>query len=600
MTGKIPEEKIQEIRERTDIVELVGSYLPLRRSGANHLGLCPFHGEKTPSFNVNATRQIFHCFGCGVGGNAFSFLMRMEGLTFPEAVRRLGERVGIEVAEEERSPEEDRRLQERERLYRLNETVSRFYEQVLLEAKEGAPARGYLRRRGFGGAEARQFRFGFAPERGSALVDFLRQQGHDLQPARQLGLIRSRDERDYDLFRRRLLIPIVDLTGQVAAFGGRVLDDSLPKYINSAESPVYHKGRVLYGLYHGREKMRQSGEAILVEGYFDQLALVRAGYANAVATCGTALTAEHAQLVKRYAKRVLLLFDQDGAGQKATFRAMEVLLAAGLPASVVTLDAGEDPDSFLRRRGEEEFRRRLEGARPVMEVFIDSVFAACGAGIEGRARAVEEIAAKLALLPSDVERSLYLQALAARTGLDQELLRKMAAAPKAAAQVATPVAAPVAAPPPRPRSAPPRLPEGAALRAQNLLLHMMLLDAGIRARVASESCERFFFDPDRRAIAARILSCASGETLQEAHLYDGLGEEQKAILSGILIKDEKAFAEDAERIFHDCRQAAEREALRRRSRELQQLIRAAEKDGGPLAALQTELLQINRQLKSGV
>ncbi len=594
MTGRFSEEKLQEVRERTDIVELVSSYLPLRRSGANHQGLCPFHAEKTPSFNVNAVRQIFHCFGCGVGGNVFSFLMRMEGLSFPEAVQRLGERAGVEVAPAERSPAEEERRRERERLYRVNEAACAFYHRMLLEDAEGAKARRYLRQRGYGGEEVRKFRFGYAPDRGNALSEFLRGQGYDLGQAREVGLVRNRDGRDYDLFRRRLLFPIVDLTGQVAAFGGRVLDNSLPKYINSSESPVYHKGGVLYGLFQGREEIRKKGEAILVEGYFDQLALSRAGFDQAVATCGTSLTAEHAQLLKRYAKRVLLLFDQDAAGKQATFRAMEVLLAAGLAASVVTLDAGEDPDSFLRQGKKDEFLLRLEGARPVLEVYMDAVLAASGESFEGRARGVEEIAAKLNLLPSHIERDLYLKALAVRTGLNEAMLRRYSGRPvRAAASI--PTTAPAAVPA-KARAAL-RPAQGAALQAQNLLLQMMLHDPQIRARVEVEGCERVFFDVDRRRIAERILQSAAGDGLQEAALFDPLGEEQRAVLSSILIKDEKIFAEESERIFQDCRDAAAREALRRRSRELQQLLRLAEKDGGPLIEYQQELMRINRQLK---
>ena len=262
MTGRIPEEIIQEIRERTDIVEVVSGYLPLKRSGANHQGLCPFHGEKTPSFNVNSTRQIFHCFGCGVGGNVFAFLMQIEGLSFPEAVRRLGERAGVEVPEEAPSPTEQRRREEQERLVRINEVACDFYHRVLLEAPEGATARSYLRQRGYDGEVARRFRLGFAPDSWDALAKHLAQKGFDPELFRErLGLTRpGREGRgDIDLFRRRLLFPIFDLRGQVVAFGGRVLDDALPKYINSPESPIYHKGRTLFGLYQAREAMRREG-----------------------------------------------------------------------------------------------------------------------------------------------------------------------------------------------------------------------------------------------------------------------------------------------------------------------------------------------------
>jgi DNA primase len=586
MTGRIAEEKIQEIRERSDIVEVVSSYLPLRRSGANHQGLCPFHSEKSPSFNVNSVRQIFHCFGCGVGGNVFSFLMRMEGLSFPEAVRRLGERVGVEVEAEAPTPEDERRREESERLVRINEVACDFYHQTLLEAAEGAAGRRYLKERGYGGEIAREFRLGFAPERWEALAGHLAGKGFDPRWARDiLGLTRAGKEGrgDYDLFRRRLIFPIYDLRGQVVAFGGRVLDDSLPKYINSPESPLYHKGRILFGLFQARERMRQGGEGIVVEGYFDQLALHRAGFANAVATCGTALTEEHARLLKRYAQRVLLLFDQDSAGRKATFRAMDVLLAEGLPAAVVELDAGEDPDSFLRKRGVEAFRQRLAAARPVLEVFMEATLSAHGEGIEGRARAVAEIAAKLALLPSDIERSLYVKALAQRTGLAEELLGSKArprVRPAAQAAVSPPVPAAVreatgSAPGEnrRPRDA------GAASRAQDLLLQMLVAEARIRQQASEVGAAALFLDEDRRIVAEKILSFAGRDGLERVLSDSSLSENQKAILSGILIRDEQLVAEDPERIFQDCRQAATREQQKIRSRELQQLIRQAEAAG---------------------
>jgi DNA primase len=586
MTGRIAEEKIQEIRERSDIVEVVASYLPLKRSGANHQGLCPFHSEKSPSFNVNSVRQIFHCFGCGVGGNVFSFLMRMEGLSFPEAVRRLGERVGVEVEAEAPTPEDERRREESERLVRINEVACDFYHQTLLEAAEGAAGRRYLKERGYGGEIAREFRLGFAPERWEALAGHLAGKGFDPRWARDiLGLTRAGKEGrgDYDLFRRRLIFPIYDLRGQVVAFGGRVLDDSLPKYINSPESPLYHKGRILFGLFQARERMRQGGEGIVVEGYFDQLALHRAGFANAVATCGTALTEEHARLLKRYAQRVLLLFDQDSAGRKATFRAMDVLLAEGLPAAVVELDAGEDPDSFLRKRGVEAFRQRLAAARPVLEVFMEATLSAHGEGIEGRARAVAEIAAKLALLPSDIERSLYVKALAQRTGLAEELLGSKArprVRPAAQAAVSPPVPAAVreatgSAPGEnrRPRDA------GAASRAQDLLLQMLVAEARIRQQASEVGAAALFLDEDRRIVAEKILSFAGRDGLERVLSDSSLSENQKAILSGILIRDEQLVAEDPERIFQDCRQAATREQQKIRSRELQQLIRQAEAAG---------------------
>lgn len=598
MTGQIAEGTIRDIRERTDIVDVVSAYVALKRSGHNHLGLCPFHGEKTPSFNVNSAKQIFHCFGCGVGGDVFSFLMRMEGLAFPEAVRKLGERAGVHIEEEDVSPAELRRREERERLARINEVACDYYHQILLDGPEGAPGRQYLRKRGYDGETARAFRLGFAPERWDGLAEHLTRKGFDAKEARELGLIRPGKEGrgDYDLFRNRLLFPIIDLGGKVAAFGGRVLDDRLPKYLNSPESPLYHKGRMLYGLAQGREAMRKNDTAIVVEGYFDHLALHRAGFANAAATCGTALTEEHGRLLQRYAKKVLLLFDQDHAGRKATFRAMEVLLPLGLSVAVVPLDAGEDPDSFLRKAGPEAFTERLNQARPVLEVYLDAMLDDQGDGIEGRARATEEFLTRLKLVPSEIERGLYLRNLAQRTGLAQDLLEKKLSRPVAPS-------APVAPAAPRQPAAPPR--RGAPspsreIKAQDWLLRLMMDDAGARAEVSTEGVGELFLDPDRQKIAEEIIARGQEEErLTESLLFERLDEEQKAILSGILVKDEKAFADERGRILQDCRQTVFKEALKRRIRDLDEEMRRAEERGEAerAAGCQTERLRLSRELK---
>jgi DNA primase len=599
MTGQIAEGTIREIRERTDIVEVVSTYVALKRSGHNHLGLCPFHGEKTPSFNVNSAKQIFHCFGCGVGGDVFSFIMRMEGLAFPEVVRKLGERVGIRIEEETLSPAEVRRREELERLARINEVACDYYHQILLDGSDGAPGRQYLRKRGYDGEIARAFRLGFAPERWDGLAEHLTRKGFDAKEARELGLIRPGKEGrgDYDLFRNRLLFPIIDLGGKVAAFGGRVLDDRLPKYLNSPESSLYHKGRMLYGLAQGREAMRKNDTAIVVEGYFDHLALHRAGFANAAATCGTALTEEHGRLLQRYAKKVLLLFDQDRAGRKATFRAMEVLLPLGLSVAVVPLDAGEDPDSFLRKADPEAFGERLNQARPVLEVYLDALLDEQGEGIEGQARATEEFLARLKLVPSEIERGLYLRNLAQRTGLAQDLLEKKLSRPVAPS-------APVAPPAPRKPAAPPRRGFAAGpsreIKAQEWLLRLMMDDPGARAEVSAEGVGELFLDPDRQKIAEEIIARGQEEEkLTESLIFERLDEEQKAILSGILVKDEKAFADERLRILRDCHQTVRKETLKRRIRELDEEIHQAQEKGEAerAATCQAERLRLSRELK---
>jgi DNA primase len=591
--GRIAEEKIQEIRDRTDIVEVVSSYLPLKRSGANHQGLCPFHQEKSPSFNVNAARQIFHCFGCGVGGNVFSFLMRMEGLSFPDAVRRLGEKVGIEVEEEAVSPDEIRRREERERILRINDVAGDFYQQILLSDDEGIPGRRYLRQRGYESETVRAFQLGFAPGGWESLARHLAGKNFSSADAQKAGLVRpgKQDRGDYDLFRNRLLFPIHDLQGRMVAFGGRVLDDSLPKYINSPETAVYHKGKTLYGLYQARDAMRHSGEALVVEGYFDVLALHRAGFAGAVATCGTALTADHARLLKRYADKILLIFDEDAAGRQATFRAMDALLPAGLSVSVVAMPVGEDPDSLLKDKGVEGFRGCLDAARPVLEVFIEEQLRSNDQSVEGRARAAEQVLERIRRLPGDLERSLYLKRLAAQTNLDVELLQSKV---RGGAVIQAPVRRQTVQVPQGRQSQP------EAGQTQKYLLRLMLVDSQQRQRVRQEGVEALFLDDHSRGLASYLLASEDDEGCLPENLNDSsLDEGQQSLLAGLRFQHDPGWADDPEKIFLDCRRAVTNDLLKQRLKEISRLEDEAQssKDDALLTQYLRERTEINQKLK---
>lgn len=590
--GRIADEKIDEIRERTDIVEVVSSYLPLKRSGVNHQGLCPFHQEKSPSFNVNSARQIFHCFGCGVGGNVFSFLMRMEGLSFPDAVRRLGEKVGVEVEEEAVSPEELRRRDERERILRINEVAGSFYQQLLLADDEGAPGRRYLRQRGYESETVRTFQLGFAPGGWEALARHLSAKNFSSEDSRKAGLVRpgKQGQGDYDLFRNRLLFPIHDLQGRTVAFGGRVLDDGLPKYINSPETIVYHKGQTLYGLYQARDAMRHNGEALVVEGYFDVLALHRAGFAGAVATCGTALTADHARLLKRYADKVLLIFDEDAAGRQATFRAMDALLPVGLSVSVVSMPAGEDPDSLLKEKGEAGFRLCLDAARPVLEVFIEDQLRSNDETVEGRARAAEQALERIKRLPGDLERSLYMKRLAELTGLDVELLKS---------KVRGHASAPLQRRPPGP-SNPLRKPAAERGQTQKYLLRLMLMDDQQRRLVRQEGTAELFIDDLFRGLADYLLGREDEQGRLPDDLFDAsLDADQQSLLASLTFQDSGDWADNAEKIFTDCRRAAGNHALRRRLTEIGRLEEEARNnnDEAGLRKYLRERMEINQKLK---
>jgi DNA primase len=313
MMGRFGDDKLEEVRARADIVEVIGAHVRLKRVGRNFVGLCPFHNEKTPSFSVNRERGFFHCFGCGAGGTVFNFLMRMDGLTFPEAVRSLAERYGIALPER---TEAGMDRGERESLQRANQVAAEFFSHVLWNTEDGAAPREYLKSRAITTETAHAFMLGYAPPRPTSLARALERRG--LREAGiKLGLIRSDADGVRDYFRARVMFPIRDAQGRVIAFGARVLDDRLPKYLNSPESPLYSKTRTLYGLYEARQEIARRDRAILVEGYFDAIALWQAGVKETVAGCGTALTVEQLRVLARYTKNVIACFDGDDAGRRA-------------------------------------------------------------------------------------------------------------------------------------------------------------------------------------------------------------------------------------------------------------------------------------------
>jgi len=358
----IPEPIIERIRESVNIVDVIGRYVTLKKRGRNYLGLCPFHTEKTPSFSVNPEKQIFHCFGCGTGGNVFTFLMRYENLSFVDAVKRLADETGIKIPV---SQEAKKQESENEQLFRANEVAEGFYHQQLKHAP--AAVQEYLQRRGISAETREQFKLGYASGEWDGLLKYLERNGFSLNPYKKLGLLLESEKSGklFDRFRNRLMFPIHNQSGKVIGFGGRELLDepNSPKYMNSPESPVYQKSRILYGLYFSKEAIRESGAVIFVEGYMDFLQLYQAGIRNVVATSGTALTEEHARLIRRYTNRVYLCYDADTAGINAAVRGGEILFQQLLEVEALILPAGEDPDSFVKANGKEAFLALLKEAK---------------------------------------------------------------------------------------------------------------------------------------------------------------------------------------------------------------------------------------------
>jgi DNA primase len=374
----IPSETIEQIAAANDIVEVIGSYFPLKRAGANFKALCPFHQEKTPSFHVSPQRQTFHCFGCGVGGSVFRFVMEYEHVDFPSAVQKLAARVGIPIVEERGGPEEDRQHEARRTLLKLHAEATLWFHDTLLKKEFAEPARTYLKKRGIDRQVAKDWQLGFAPESWDSFSKWALDRGYSRTQLLQSGLVKARDEEHpsgdfYDRFRGRIMFPICNDVGEVIAFSGRLLesDPQAAKYVNSPETPLFQKGRVLFGLHKTKRALIEANCSIVCEGQLDLITVFEAGIKNVVAPQGTAFTEYQARILKRFVDEVVLCFDADQAGQKAAQHSLDSLLQHDLVVRIVDMPPGEDPDSLIRRDGKEEFEKRLSAARDFFDYWIE-------------------------------------------------------------------------------------------------------------------------------------------------------------------------------------------------------------------------------------
>jgi DNA primase len=546
----IPEEKVREVAERLSIVEVVSEYVQLRRAGANYSGLCPFHAEKTPSFNVNPAREIFHCFGCGVGGNAFSFIMKIEGLSFPEAVKLMARKNGIEIEERQLSPAEKQAQSDRQIFQHINELTTVFYRSVLEQRPEGAGAREYLEKRDATGEIAEAYRLGFAPDRSDALVQHLKAHSVDLESAQKLGVVRKSERGWYDQFRNRLMFPIRDSKGNVIAFAGRVLDSSLPKYINSPESPLYHKSAVLFGLDMALPAVRTENAVIIVEGYFDHLALFKAGIRNVVATCGTALTATHAGMLKRHAERAYTLFDSDKAGKNATIRSMELFLEQRMPAYVITLPAGDDPDSFLSANTVEAFQERRDKARPAFEFYVRSLLAQTPPdSVDSKVRIIDELLPRFKKIADPVERDLYEKEICRLLGITAHAFRKRMGGMALSARDTT--------------GGDQKRDADRGDPIQETLLALICSYPEARTQTGATGAENLF-EGDYLELARLVLDTMANNDDAQAlsHLSDSIENPEVAtLLSRLLVSDARMADIDWRSAFDSCLRSREKQAI---------------------------------------
>ncbi len=413
-------EAARQIKETANIVDVVAEHVNLRRSGRNYIGLCPFHEDRKPSFVVSEERQIFHCFGCGAGGDVIAFYMKFHNLAFGEAVQELARRFGIPLSLEKSEPSSERRTA----LFELNEKAKRFYEHLLWGAKAGEEARAYLTSRGLSEKTARLFGLGFAPTSFDSLTSHLRLAGADLALAAEAGLLVPRDDGSfYDRFRNRLMFPIFDSNHRVAGFGGRILGDGEPKYLNTPETPVYHKGSILYGLAQTKGAIRAAGFGFVVEGYFDLLSLYDKGVKEVVATLGTALTPQQVRLLRGLAAEWYLVFDADEAGLKAALRAAPVFLNANLFPKVVVLPEGEDPDSFVCQAGAGSFYALREQAKDIFDFMLDLLSQRYPATPEGKLALFKELKPAFEALKDQMLLELQLVRVAERLKVSESALR---------------------------------------------------------------------------------------------------------------------------------------------------------------------------------
>ncbi|MGH9256999.1 MAG: DNA primase [Vicinamibacterales bacterium] len=418
--GLFPQQFIDDLKQHADILVVIQDYVSLKKSGATYKGLCPFHAEKTPSFHVNRDKGFFHCFGCAAGGDVFKFLELRESVSFPDAVRMLAQRFGMTPPELEQSDEQRASTTERESLLKVHEAAASWFRKQLASAA-GGRVRTQIGARGITDATSDALGLGFAPRDG--LKDALLQQGFSQALLFRAGLLVQREDGTVvDRFRHRLIIPIRRETGSVVAFGARAVDaDQQPKYLNSPETPIYSKSRMLYGLNLGKSAIRESGFAILVEGYFDFAQVFQAGFRSVVASCGTALTPAQAQQLRRFTGKAVLSFDPDTAGQGAAARSCEMLVAEGFEVNVAILPAGEDPDAYIRKHGRQGYAERLRTSQPYLEYLLDRAAAHHNLrNTEGRARFVAEVLPIVERIPDRTRQELFVEAVAGRAGVGGE------------------------------------------------------------------------------------------------------------------------------------------------------------------------------------
>jgi DNA primase len=575
LAAYIPDDKIEAIKNACDIVDIVGEAVSLRRAGRNYQGLCPFHAEKTPSFSVSPEKQIFYCFGCGAGGNVFSFLMKHGGLSFPEAARMLAKRCGIDLPTRDLSPAEKKRLTERETILTLNGEAVDFYRHCLHEDQKGQPAMDYLLKRGMTRKIIEEHKLGLAPDGWDHLTRHFVSRNKPAAMAMQAGLIlpRKKGEGCYDRFRNRIVFPIFNGQNQPIGFGGRVMDDALPKYLNSPETPVYNKSRSLYGLNMARTKCRETQTVYVVEGYFDMLAMHQFGMQNTVATLGTSLTADHVRILKGFVGqggKAVLVYDSDQAGIKAAQRSVAVFQKGLLEARILVLPEGHDPDSFLMEKGRDDFLKAAGQSMAMIVFMIESAVAQYGLSVEGRVRIVNALKPAILSINDPVARSLRVKHLAERLGVNEAVILDKLRRPEPG------------------RSGPGWMknrPEAAAgskaavrtetYRLEKQIVAMLLQNPQMAADIKRRRLTEAFRDPVLKEIGQEIIDhylLIGGDVSGLVSRWDD--DEKSSLVAQLSMGDENWGGQGCRGLIHQFEAS-----IRRRNNSLLDQIEAAEKSG---------------------
>jgi DNA primase len=534
----IPDDKLEEIKDRVSIVEVISDYVSLKKLGKNYKGLCPFHSEKTPSFMVNEEKQIFHCFGCNTGGNVFNFLMKMDRLSFPEAARGLARRYGIDLSKIKISEADKRESLKREWLFELNELAASYYHNLLINENEGKEAREYLRQRGIGNDVIIDHRLGYAQNSWDGLLKFLLKKGVPLSRVSEVGLIIPKKAQGfYDRFRGRVIFPIINIHDKVIGFGGRVLDNSLPKYLNSPESSIYNKSNSLYGLKVAKDFIRSEDRVIVVEGYFDLLSLNQYNIKNVAATLGTSLTTGHIRILRRYTNNIITVFDADEAGKKAAARSLDVLLKHGTSPKIAVLPSGFDPDSFVRKVGEKGFKEIIAGSIPLIEFAINEVIKKHDiSSVEGKVKIIEDVTPILSKIENKIERDIYIQRVSNRLDIKEDTIVSRLLKTKKPGGV---------------------LQEKGVQSmdediVEKLLLKLMLLNSEVVHRIQEEAIIEEFVNKQYKEIGLLLLEEFNRQgRIDLGRVINCLEDESsKSLISQLSI--EKESIEDVPKILKDC------------------------------------------------